>query len=35
MNYTVVYWSVGVLVTLLSLVSLYYFSCHCTPPTLK
>jgi hypothetical protein len=35
MNYTLVYWSVGTLVTLLALVSLYYFSCHCSPPAIK
>ena len=35
MNYTIVYWSLGVLVTLLALVSLYYYSCSCSPPTIK
>jgi len=35
MNYQLVYWSVGTVVALLALVSLYYFSCHCTPPTVK
>jgi hypothetical protein len=35
MNYTLVYWSVGALVTLLALVLLYYYSCHCSPPTIK
>jgi len=35
MNYTLVYWSVGTLVTLLALVSLYYYSCHCSTPIIK
>jgi hypothetical protein len=35
MNYTLVYWSAGILVTLLALVTLYYYSCHCSPPSIK
>jgi hypothetical protein len=35
MNYTLVYWSVGTIVTLLALVSLYYYSGHCSPPAIK
>jgi hypothetical protein len=35
MNYQLVYWSSGVLVTLLALVALYYYSCQCSPPTIK
>ena len=30
-----IYWSLGVLVTLLALVALYYYSCSCSPPAIK
>lgn len=35
MNYEYLYWSIGGLVTLLALVSLYYFSVHCHNPVQK
>jgi hypothetical protein len=35
MNYQLLYWSIGGLVTLIALVSLYYYSCQCTPPSIK
>jgi len=35
MNYQLIYWSVGGLLALLAIVSLYYYSCHCSPPHIE
>lgn len=35
MDYPIIYWSIGGIVALLAIVSLYYYSCRCSPPAIK
>jgi len=35
MNYQLLYWGLGGVIALIELVSLYYYSCHCSPPSIK